>query len=192
MQAKAVDGQAFLLGIELEAVAKVVQGFHHVHLFDVQPQGVVLQFVEVHQLVHEPEHPLNAALGHAQQILVLLVQMVAFHELSHGACNHSQWGAELMGNIRKETHVHLVRAQLLLFLHLRLTGCPAGMHHAAGIAVEIPREGRGEGEIDEPCPPGESWSWLYHDLQRLFFRVGLVAGTVGRPHTEGIVARGQV
>ena len=97
-----------------------------------------------------------------------------------------------MGDIGEETHVHLIGAQFLLFLHLCLAGGTAGMDHAAGIAVEVVGQGGGEGRVDEPCPPRVGGGGLDDDAQGALLGVGLVAGAVGGLHAEGIGARGQV
>ena len=93
-----------------------------------------------------------------------------------------------MGDIGEEAHVHLVGAQLLLFLHLSLTRSTTGVDDATGIAVEVISQGRGEGEVDEPGPPRIGWGRGDHHADGPFVAVDLVAGNVGGAQTEGIMA----
>ena len=183
---------AFLAGIELEGVADIIHGLCHIGLFHMKAQGVVLELIEVHELIDELEHALDAALGHAEQRAILTTEVTAAHKLPHGACHHRERCAELMGNVGEEAHVHLVRAQLLLFLHLCLTGGTAGNHHAAGIAIEIPGKSRGEREIDEPCPPRISRRGSNGNAQRTFIGEALVTGIIGSLHAEGVMTGRQI
>ena len=192
LHTEAVDGDISLLGVVDEVVAHTVDHLHHVELFDAQPQRVVLKLVEVHQLVHELEHPLDIAVGDGEQALVVAAEALALHDLSHRTRYHRQRRTEFVGDIREETHIHLVRAQLLLLLHLCLTGSTTGRHHATGVAVEIPREGSSEGEIDAPGPPRVGGSRLYGHTQGALVGDDLVAGVVGGFHAESVAARRQV
>ena len=192
LHAEAVDGDGSLLGVVDEVVAHAVDHLHHVELFDAQPQCVVLELVEVHQLVHELEHPLDIAVGDGEQVLVVAAEAFALHDLAHRPCDHRQRRTELVGDVGEETHVHLVCALLLLLLHLRLTGSTTGRHHATGIAVEIVGEGSGEGEVDAPCPPGVGGSRVYGHAQGTLASDGFVAGGVGGFHAEGVASCGQV
>ena len=188
LQAKAVEGETLFLGIELEGVEDVVHGLYHVDLLHTQAQGVVLQFIEVHQLVNEFEHALDAFLGDAEQPLVLIGEVSALYQLAYGSCNHRQRCAELMGDIGEEAHVHLVGAQLLFFLHLSLTGSTAGVNQTTGIAIEIPDEGRGQSQIDDPSPPRIGRGRFDHHADGALVIVEFVAGSVGGAQAEGIVA----
>ena len=142
------------MGIELKSVADVVEDEDDIDGLHIEAQGVVLEFVEVHELVYEAEHPLYAALCDFEQTFVLGVKVLAGGELSYGACNHRQRGAELMGDVGEETHVHLVGALFLFLLHLGFPGGALGGHDAAGIAVEVGCQQCRQREIDEPSPPG--------------------------------------
>ena len=192
LHAEAVDGDGSLLGVVDEVVAHAVDYLHHVELFDAQPQCVVLELVEVHQLVHELEHPLDIAVGDGEQALVVAAEAFALHDLAHRPSDHRQRRTELVGDVGEETHVHLVRALLLFFLHLCLTCSPTCSHHATGIAVEVVGEGSGEGEIDAPCPPGVGGSRVYGHAQGTLASDGFVAGGVGGFHAEGVASCGQV
>ena len=188
LHAKAVDGDTTLAGIVDEIVADTVDHFRDIEFLDTEAQGVVLELVEVHQLVHELEHTLDIAMRDAEQATVLFAERTALHKLSHGTGNHRERRTELMGDIGEEAHVHLVGAQLLLLLHLRLTGCTTGVDDTTGIAVEVISQGRGEGEVDEPSPPGEGGGWSNDDAQGALFGICLIAGTIGGLHTEGVMA----
>ena len=97
-----------------------------------------------------------------------------------------------MGNVSKEAHVHLVGTQLLLFLHLCLTGSAPCCHHMPRTQVEVIGDGRSQGKVDEPCPPGIGWGRIDPDTQGALFRVNFIAGIVGGFHTEGVAACRQV
>ena len=75
--AKAVQRQTLLLGIKLKRIADVVHGFHHINLLHTKTQGIVLQFVEVHQLVYQFEHTLNAALSDVKQVALFAAYRAA-------------------------------------------------------------------------------------------------------------------
>ena len=187
-----VDGNTLLLGIKLEGVADVVHLLRHVSLFHTQTKGVVLQLVEVHQLVDELEHTLYAALGDAKQTTFLIVERSALGQLFHRTGNHRQGRTELMGDVGKETHVHLVGAQFLFLFHLSLSSCSSGLHHALGVLVEIASQHDAQYQIDEPSPPREHRRRFYHHLDGSFVAVAFVAGVVGSPHSEGIVTSRQI
>ena len=192
LHTEAVDGDTLLLGIKLEDVADIVHRLHHIDLLHVEAQGVVLEFVEVHELVDELEHTLDATLCHTEQTLILATERRALHELAYRTRNHGKRCAELVGDVGKKTHVHLVGTQLLLLLHLCLTGGPTGCYHATCIAIEIVGEGRGQREVDEPSPPRISWGRGDHDAQGALVAIAFVAGIIGGANAEGIGARGQV
>ena len=123
-----------------------------------------------------------------EQSFVLGVKVLAGGELSYGACNHRQRGAELVGDVGEETHVHLVGALFLFLLHLGFPGGALGSHDAAGIAVEVGCQQCRQREIDEPSPPGVCRCGSYHDAQRALIRGLLVAGSIGGLHAEGVSA----
>ena len=97
-----------------------------------------------------------------------------------------------MGDIGKETHIHLVGTQFLLLLHLCLTGSTASSHHTTGIAIEMVGNSCSQGQIDEPCPPRERrCRFNYHTYLTLI--VGcFITGTVGCTYSERIVTRWQI
>ena len=97
-----------------------------------------------------------------------------------------------MGDVGKETHVHLVGAQFLFLFHLSLSGCSSGLHHALGVLVEIASQHDAQNQIDEPSPPREHRRRFYHHLDGSFVAVAFVAGVVGSPHSEGIVTSRQI
>ena len=73
-QTKAPECQAFLLHIELKGVEDVIHGLNHINLLYAQAQGVILEFIEVHQLVDKLKHTLDAALGNAEQTTLLATE----------------------------------------------------------------------------------------------------------------------
>ena len=173
MQAEAEECESLLAGVELEGVADIVQGLHDVDLSDTEAQRVVLEFVEVHQLVHELEHPLYAALGDGEQRALRGVERSTLGKLGHGARDHGEGGAELMGDIGKETY---------------LTGCATGRDHATGVVVEIGCQQTSQQQIDEPRPPGPGWRRGDQDTDCALVADRLVVGTVGGTYAEGVAA----
>ena len=51
-----------------------VDRLYHIDLLHMEAQRVVLQLVEVHQLIHQLEHSLDATLGNAEQTAFLVSQ----------------------------------------------------------------------------------------------------------------------
>ena len=91
--------------------------------FHSQLQGVILQFVEVHQLVHQTEHAPHTALYDVKQLFVFSLYFGTFAKLCYRTRNHGEWGAELVRDVGKETHVHAVHPLFLLLLKF---GTPGG------------------------------------------------------------------
>ena len=75
--AESVQCKSFLLSIKLKGVADVVHHLYHIYLFYTQAQGIVLQFIKVHQLVYQFEHSLNAALGNIKQTTLFAINRAA-------------------------------------------------------------------------------------------------------------------
>ena len=90
--------------------------------FHSQLQGVILQFVEVHQLVHQTEHAPHTALYDVKQLFVFSLYFGTFAKLCYRTRNHGEWGAELVRDVGKETHVHAVHPLFLVLLQFGASG----------------------------------------------------------------------
>ena len=69
-QSVGVQVDALVVGVHPEDAHLALQAGDEVGTLHLQAQGVVLQLVEVHHLVDEPQHAVHAALHDVQQVLV--------------------------------------------------------------------------------------------------------------------------
>ena len=71
----------FLVGVDAENIYKALQLRDDVSPFHSQLQGVILQFVEVHQLVHQTEHAPHTALYDVKQLFVFSLYFWDFRKV---------------------------------------------------------------------------------------------------------------
>ena len=185
------NADALLLGIDGVDVEGTPQDGDDVRLLHVQPQGVVLQLVEVEQLVDKPEHAFHAAGDDVEQPAVDDGDALVVSELLHGSGDHGERGAELVRDVGKEAHVHLVEPLLLLALILRFLGEPFLLADASARLSDIPHDGGGCQEVETPGPPRVPRFGRYAHLDGPLGQ-GTVRVVAHNLHAEGVVARRQV
>ena len=160
-------------------------------MLHLQFQRVVLQFIEVHHLVHQPQHTVHAPLHDVQQALVLSRNLVAVAQLCHRSCYHGERCAELVRYVGKETHVHPVDTLLLLLLILG-----AFQSHLLGLYAhprpdEQPDDDCRYHHIYKICPPCGPWRGLYDDGNGILAHHHTLV-MIGGFHLEQIFPSGQI
>ena len=112
----------FLVGVDAENIYKALQLRDDVSPFHSQLQGVILQFVEVHQLVHQTEHAPHTALYDVKQLFVSPSILGLSQSCVTGPEIMVSGDAELVRDVGKETHVHAVHPLFLLLLKFGYAG----------------------------------------------------------------------
>ena len=115
-----LERDSLLFCIHPEDISKVGKLGNDINLPYRKFQCIILQLIEVKLLVYKPEHTMDIALHDIKQSLALRREIRRLGQLSHRARDHCQRRTELMSNVCKEVHVHLVDPSFLLFLLLSL------------------------------------------------------------------------
>ena len=169
----------------------MAQFVNQVNLPHLQAQGVVLQFIEVHHLIHQPQHAAHAALHDEEQPLLAPLNLGGLAELVHRAANHGERGAELVADVGKEAHVHPVDALFLLLLLASLAHHHLPLADALDVAGKECHYAGGQQQVEAPGPPGEPRGGLDGDADG-GFGIGVVEVACQRTDVEGVTAGGQV
>ena len=190
-QSVGVQVDALVVGVHPEDAHLALQAGDEVGALHLQAQGVVLQLVEVHHLVDEPQHAVHAALQDVQQVLVRTLYLRIGAELVHGTGNHGERCAELVRDVGEEAHVHPVHPLLLLLFQ---AGAAGGLLFGAD-AEQGTQEEKGEGgcqqEVEQVGPPRAPGGRIYADADGV---LGLhdAPVVVGDFHVEHILSGRQV
>ena len=169
----------------------LAQRLDNIYLCHLQAQLIRLQLVEVEHLVDEPQHSVHT---HAHMI------QGAMHRLRQslvGIQRHQRTGddgdrvSELVGNIGKESHVHLL-GKLLTFTFLLFLQemKPVGTCPKIERVEDMKHQGDDAG-IEQPCRRRLPRSRLDGNLYRAL-RQGRLIGSGYQTQAECIFSRGKV
>ena len=185
-QLDALDSCRILKGSHLLA-----QFINHIHLCHLQAQLIRLQLVEVEHLVDEPQHSVHTHAHMVQRAMHRLRQSLVGIQRHQRTGDDGDWVSELVGNIGKESHVHLLGEFLPLTLLLFLQEMKA-----VGSGPEIERidnmkhQGDDAG-IEQPCRRRLPRSRLDDDFYRSL-RPGRLIGRGYQAQAECIFSRCKV
>ena len=122
-----------------------------VHQLHIQTEGIGLQFVEIHQLVDESEHPFHTMPHDTNKFDILCLCRGA--KRLQGSEDHCQWRAQLVGNIGKILFVDLIDFLNMTAPFFELSYFSLPVECPSAIDVDGARDEKCDKEVYRPCPP---------------------------------------
>ena len=185
------QSDALHLGGFLEGSYQLAQFLLHIHFRCLQSEGIGFQLIEVEHLVYQPQHSVHAHAHPFQCLMHRGWQTFISIQCHQWTGDDGDRVAELVGDVSKETHIHLLGMLLSLMLplllqELKLVGASSQIE-----SIEIINRITDDAEIEQPCRRRIPKGWLDGDFHLPLFQ----RWQVGRGHqaqAEHILAWGEI
>ena len=147
-----IDGKGTVCGDPVHKGSHLLAQFiNYIHLCHLQAQLIRLQLVEVEHLVDESQHSVHTHAHMVQRAMHRLRQSLVGIQRHQRTGDDGNRVSELMGNIGKESHVHLLGEFLPLTLLLFLQEMkPVGSCPEIERVEDMKHQGN-DAEIEQPC-----------------------------------------